>query len=438
MEQSSSKSSLRTNLEIMTFIKKKVKITFESEKQLIQGEPNFILDVIYEICKKFELLNKTSIFKRLDRQYKEDVSTENLSFMFKFLIVKEILERLFQFKGMTLIDFFQPKINNTKQIFTILMNFNDRVKYFKERFKSKVTDIGLLKEEVNKTAGNLRSLEDRFRKIEAEKRDEKPQYEDLLRDIDTLNAAIAEGKIKRTECESAKKEAVQSLKQIEAEITKKTDEYENCVQKGDYLQTQIVDNYSDILLKNENMMHDIKMTNQELKSIEDVIQAHNEKLDSLIKLKKAVDKSLDVQHLYDRKRKAHESFIFKIKEQEEKLKAAKNAITHHQLSLKHLQQLHEQEKKNYEVYEQQYDEQKGAMDKENEDLKMKRDDLDRVYKQKKQELDHLDNSIHDLQVLKDKVTRDQEKVSQRLDDLYQQLNLKFDMYKEYVLGLTTK
>lgn len=438
MEIGGVKSNLRTNIEIMNFIKKKIKVGVESEKQLLQGEPNFIMDVIYETCKKFKLVCKTSIYKRLERQYKDDMATENLSFMFKFLIVKEVLEKLFQFKGLTLIDYFQPKINTTKQIFTILMNFSDRVKYFKEKFKIKVTDIEALKENVNKTASNLRNLEDKYRRIENEKREEKPIYEDLLREIEDLNMAIAEAKVKKAECESAKKEATHSLKQIETEITKKTDEYENFIQKGDYLQTQIVDNYSDILLKNENLLQDIRITAAELRSIEDIIETHNTRLENLIKLKKNVDKSLDAQHVYDRKKKTYENFITKIKEQEEKLRSAKNALLQHQQGLKHLQQLHEQEKKNYEVYEQQYDEQKSTVDRENDDLKGKKEELDRYYKERKRELDHILNSIHDLQVLKDRIVRDQQKLIQRLDDLYHQLNLKFDMYKDYILNMTHK
>ena len=133
---SHSTTAMPTFLEIMQFLKKRVRFDIESDRPFVTLDRDFLIAAIFECCLTLRLCERSPTFQKLlqlNPHFSGDLKT-SLTFTHKFVIVHEVFTKLLQYDDISLTDFIQPEQKKIKGLFGALMHYANRHDFFVGQF----------------------------------------------------------------------------------------------------------------------------------------------------------------------------------------------------------------------------------------------------------------------------------------------------------------
>ena len=345
--KSKSKQKLRKKelFDIIEFLKTEIKIEIHSDKQLINLEPNFIIDCIYKTCNFLNLVKNSEIAKKINKKYDEEISEENLSFMMKFIVIKEIYKKFFD-RDCNLLDFMAPKMKKVKILLNDLMDFHERISFFKLKFDDLINEIAYLKIQNDKKEKDLFLIQEQIKKYEIQKNEEKPILEEIENSIFHLEKNIIENSNLLV-----KKENV--LKIEESEILKKKENLENLEndlkknsEKKNYLENQIVGNFEEILNKKKQMKEKILDWREKIKKKNNDFTKYSKKKLTINFYKDELKKSVDNLKMEKNQENILKEMEKRLIQEKKELEENQNTLLENEKNKKQIIFIIENEKKN--------------------------------------------------------------------------------------------
>ncbi len=232
----------------------------DSDVDIVGLNPDVQLDCIYQSLKFLDLLKFTRIHKKMQNSYGENIGNENPGFLMKFMVVNEILTELFQIK-ITLIDVMKPRLKFFKNIMGKIMDFDERLQVLKMRFEEKNLKIQELQSQMIHNKKQIENLENNFEDIKIIKQEEYKEVECIEQKINGYINQKSNIVNDQQRVMDEKKSLENNLFELKEVLINFEEEYKETKNKGKYLKTQVVNNYSDILSKKTKCEDEIQIWN---------------------------------------------------------------------------------------------------------------------------------------------------------------------------------
>lgn len=327
--KSKSKSKIKKNKteisEIIEFLKSDIKLQITSDRQFLNLEPDFIMTCIYKTCNFLDLVQNSNLAKKMALKHKEEISEENLSFLMKFLVVKEIYKKFFE-RECNLLDFMAPKMKKVKNFLKDLMDFHERLNFFKNKFEKIIREIESIKAYNEKKEKELFFLQDEIRKFEKQRVEELPILIEIGDSVKKLENEIFEKSGFLTDKENLSKNEENQFQNKKEYFLKLEKDYKNLEDKKYYLENQIVGNYEDILNKKKKMKNDILEWREKIKSKNNDHTINEKKKLTLNFYKEELKKNLDTLKIEKNQQNI-------LREMEKRLKQEKKELEDNQKTL---------------------------------------------------------------------------------------------------------
>ena len=152
--------------EILEHIKEHFDPRFETEKQLLNADPDILIAVMYGLLEKSELVQRTSYFQKLEASG----SIPN-SFMQKLFVVKEAMHLLKV--NMSLGNFLPVDSKQMRVILSAIIKFHQRFLYLISIAEKHSSDFPNLLEEKRKVIQMVQTAEEKLKALREEKEYEK-------------------------------------------------------------------------------------------------------------------------------------------------------------------------------------------------------------------------------------------------------------------------